>query len=50
MFLLYFLSLSEENWEFFLKMHMQWRVDHLGEEWNPHRDKIYKLAIMALVG
>jgi hypothetical protein len=32
----------EENWEFFLKMHLQWRNDNLDEGWNPHRDKIYK--------
>jgi hypothetical protein len=35
-------EVTEENWEFFLKMHLQWRNDNLDEGWNPHRDKIYK--------
>lgn len=33
---------SEENWEFFLKMHLQWRYDYLEEKFNPHDGKTYK--------
>ena len=33
---------SEENWEFFLKMHLEWRCEYLKEKWNPHENKDYK--------
>ena len=32
----------EENWEFFLKMHLEWRCEYLKEKWNPHENKDYK--------
>lgn len=39
-----FLLTSEENWEFFLKMHLEWRCEYLKEKWNPHENKDYKWA------
>ena len=35
----------EENWEFFLKMHLQWRYDYLEEKFNPHDGKTYKYCL-----
>jgi len=26
---------SEDNWAFFLKLHLEWRCEYLGEKWNP---------------
>ena len=35
--------LREENWPFFLKLHLQWRCEFLHERWNPlSGDKEYK--------
>ena len=28
-------SRREENWPFFLKLHLQWRCEFLSERWNP---------------
>ena len=25
----------EDNWAFFLKLHLEWRCEYLGESWNP---------------
>lgn len=36
------LCCREENWEFFLKMHLEWRCEYLQQKWNPHKDKEYK--------
>ncbi len=34
---------STENWEFFLKLHFEWRCEHLGQKWNPFSgNKPYK--------
>ncbi len=34
---------SEDNWQFFLKLHLEWRCEFLKEKWNPFApDKAYK--------
>lgn len=34
---------SEDNWPFFLKLHIEWRCEYLKEKWNPFSDnKEYK--------
>ena len=34
---------SEDNWPFFLKLHIEWRCEYLKEKWNPFTDdKEYK--------
>lgn len=35
-------DVSEENWEFFMKMHLEWRCEYLHEKFNPHEGKTYK--------
>lgn len=31
-------------------MHIQWRNDHLDENWNPHKDKVYKSVDRVTLG
>ena len=33
----------DENWEFFLKLHVEWRCEYLSDKWNPFvKEKQYK--------
>ena len=36
-------SFREDNWTFFLKLHLDWRCEYLHEKWNPFNgEKEYK--------